>query len=121
MKLIRYILIPLLVLGASSLAQAHAFLDHADPKVGSTVKGPPSAIKVWFTEELEPAFSKIRVYDATGNEVDKKDVKVDSTDKTLMSVSLPGLPPGIYKVKWSAVAVDTHHTTGTFTFTVTSS
>jgi methionine-rich copper-binding protein CopC len=120
MKSIRILLIPLLVLAAGSLAQAHAFLDHADPKVGSTVKGSPSVIKAWYTEELEPAFSKIQVFDATGNEVDKKDVKIDSSIKTLMSVSLPNLPPGTYKVKWSAVAVDTHHTTGTFTFTVTS-
>ena len=43
---------------------------------------------------------------------------VDAADKSLMTVSVPTLPPGTYKVVWSAVAVDTHHTTGTFTFTV---
>ena len=102
-----------------SLVQAHAFLDHADPKVGSTVTGSPSVVKIWFTEELEAAFSKIQVFNAAGNEVDTKDVKVDSADKSLMSVSVPKLPAGTYKVKWSAVAVDTHHTTGTFTFNVT--
>jgi methionine-rich copper-binding protein CopC len=106
-------------LAGLSLAQAHAFLDHADPKVGSTLTASPTVIKAWYTEELEPAFSKIQVFDATGNEIDKKDVKVDSADKTLMTVSVPTLAAGTYKVKWSAVAVDTHHTTGTFTFTVT--
>jgi hypothetical protein len=116
----RTFLIIMFSLAGLSLAQAHAFLDHADPKVGSTVTGSPSVVKAWFTEELEPAFSKIQVFDATGKEIDKKDVKVDSADKSLMSVSLPSLPAGTYKVKWSAVAVDTHHTTGTFTFTVTS-
>jgi len=105
-------------LAGLSLAQAHAFLDHADPRVGSTVTGSPSVVKAWFTEELEPAFSNIKVFDATGKEIDNMDVKVDSADKTLMSVSVPKLPAGTYKVKWSAVAVDTHHTTGTFTFTV---
>ncbi|HEV3271880.1 MAG TPA: copper resistance CopC family protein [Candidatus Methylacidiphilales bacterium] len=115
----RIILTVVFTLAGLSLAQAHAFLDHADPKVGGTLKGSPSVVRAWFTEELEPAFSKIRVFDAQGTEVDKKDVKVDSADKTLMSVSLPQLPAGAYKVKWSAVAVDTHHTTGTFTFTVT--
>lgn len=107
-------------LAGLSLAQAHAFLDHADPKVGSTVTGSPSVVKAWFTEELEPAFSKIKVFDATEKEIDNKDVQVDATNKSLMSVSVPTLPAGTYKVKWSAVAVDTHHTTGTFTFTVTS-
>ncbi len=106
-------------LASLSLAQAHAFLDHADPKVGSTVKGSPPQVKAWYTEELEPAFSKIEVFDAQGHEVDSKDIKVDPVDKTVMTVSLPKLPAGTYKVKWSAVAVDTHHTTGTFTFTVT--
>ena len=115
MKSIRFLLIPLLPLTASSLAQAHAFLDHADPKVGSTVTGSPSVVKAWYTEEIEPAFSKIQVFDATGKEIDKKDVKVSGAT---MTVSVPNLPAGTYKVVWSAVAVDTHHTTGTFTFTV---
>jgi methionine-rich copper-binding protein CopC len=116
----RTFLTVIFTLAGLSLAHAHAFLDHADPRVGSTVAGSPSVVKAWFTEELEPAFSKIQVFDAQGAEVDRKDVKVDPTDKTLMSVSVLKLPAGTYKVKWSAVAVDTHHTTGTFTFTVTS-
>jgi len=105
-------------LAGLSLAQAHAFLDHAQPKVGSTVKDAPSIVKIWFTEELEAAFSKIQVFDAKGGEVDAKDSQVESEDKSVMAVSLPKLPAGTYKVVWSAVAVDTHHTTGTFTFTV---
>jgi copper resistance protein C len=107
-------------LAGLSLAQAHAFLDHADPRVGSTVHGSPPLVTIWFTEDLEGAFSKIQVLDAQGKEVDKKDVKVDPAHKTVMTVSLPDLPLGTYKVVWSAVAVDTHHTTGTFTFTVMS-
>ena len=103
----------------ATFAEAHAFLDHADPKVGGTLMASPSVVKIWFTEELEGAFSKIQVFNAQGEEVDQKNSKVDSTDKSLMSVSVSPLPPGVYKVIWSAVAVDTHHTTGTFTFTVT--
>lgn len=102
-------------------AHAHAFLDHADPRVGSTVPGSPSLVKIWFTEELEGAFSKIQVFDAQGKQIDKKDVHVDPAHQDVMTVSLPKLPPGSYKVIWNAVAVDTHHTTGTFTFTVTGS
>ena len=118
MKIPSKIYIPLFLLAAATLAHAHAFLDHADPKVGSTLTAPPPQVKIWFTEELEGAFSKIQVFDAGGKEVDRKNVKVESGDKAIMTVSLPKLPPGTYKVKWSAVAVDTHHTTGTFTFTV---
>ncbi len=114
MNTMRTFLIVIFSLAGLSLAQAHAFLDHADPRVGSTVP-PPAQVTVWMTEELEGAFSKLQVFDAQGAEVDRKDAKVSGAT---MTVSVPKLPAGTYKVKWSAVAVDTHHTTGTFTFTV---
>ena len=113
----RTFLIILFSLAGFSLAQAHAFLDHAEPRVGSTVHA-PTKVTIWFTEELEGAFSKIQVFDAQGKEVDKKDSKVDPAQQAVMTVSLPALPAGHYKVVWSAVAIDTHHTTGTFPFTV---
>lgn len=103
-----------------AVAQAHAFLDHADPRVGSTVKASPHAVTIWFTEELEGAFSKIQVFDAHGREVDRKDSRVDAAHPAVMTVSLPTLAPGDYKVVWHAVATDTHHTSGTFPFTVQS-
>jgi methionine-rich copper-binding protein CopC len=118
MKLRHTIAISFLLLLAPSLAQAHAFLDHAEPKVGSTLTASPTQVKIWFTEELEGAFSKIRVFDAADGEVDNKDVKIDRTNAAIMTVSLPKLPPGIYTVKWNAVAVDTHHTSGKFNFTI---
>jgi methionine-rich copper-binding protein CopC len=98
-------------------AGAHAFLDHAEPRVGSTVAA-PSQVKIWFTEELEGAFSTIQVFDASGKEVASGQTKVDPAHKTIMTVALPHLPPGEYKVKWSAVATDTHHTAGTFGFKI---
>ena len=45
---------------ASASAFAHAFLDRAAPAVGSAVHGPPAEVKLWFTQELEPAFSTDR-------------------------------------------------------------
>ena len=47
-------------------AQAHAFLDHASPKVGSTVASAPKELLLWFTEKLEPAFSTVEVRNAQG-------------------------------------------------------
>src|SRR5580658_7647209 len=102
-----------LFLTGASIAKAHAFLDHADPKVGSTVHPSPAQLELWMTEDLEPAFTKVQVFDANGAQVDKKDAKISGAT---MTVSLPNLPPGKYKVAWKAVAIDTHLTTGTFTF-----
>jgi methionine-rich copper-binding protein CopC len=107
-------LIPLFLLGVTSLARAHAFLDHAEPRVGSTVAA-PDHVELWMTEDLEPAFTKVKVFDSRNQEIDKKDARISGAT---MTVSLPKLGPGTYLVKWSAVAVDTHHTTGTFSFTV---
>ena len=102
----------------SASAFAHAFLDHAVPLVGGTVHGSPGEVKVWFTQELEPAFSTLRVVDRNGAQVDRQNNRVDPSDRTLMTVSLPNLPPGKYKVLWHALSVDTHTTEGTFSFEI---
>ncbi len=111
------LLLPALLLGAPA-ARAHAFLDHASPAVGSTVQRAPVAISLWFTQELEPAFSTVSVVDQAGNRVDGGDVRVDGKDATVLHVSLKPLPPGRYKVIWHVVSVDTHTTEGNFTFRV---
>jgi len=103
-----------------SLVSAHAFLDHADPKVGSTVDQPPTEVKITFTEEVEPAFSTITVSTSDDKQIDKKDTHLDDKDKKLLIVSLPALSPGTYKVHWHVVASDTHTTQGDFKFTVKS-
>ena len=101
-----------------SLVQAHAFLDHASPAVGRSMPTSPPAVTIWFTQELEPAFSSIEVKDQSGARVDAGDAQVDAKDATILRVSLKPLAPGKYKVFWRVVSVDTHPTEGTFTFTV---
>ena len=108
----------LLMVVASTHADAHAFLDYSEPAVGATLSVPPAQVKIWFTEKLHHATSTIQVFDAAGREVDKKDVTFDPRNELEMGVSLGKLPPGTYKVVWNAVAIDTHHTQGTFPFTV---
>ena len=97
---------------------AHAFLDHAEPAVGSEVHGAPAAVKIWFTEKLEPALCKLQVFEESGREIDKGNQAVDSGNSALLMVSLPSLKPGKYKVVWRAVSVDTHVTNGDFKFEV---
>ena len=99
-------------------ARAHAFLDHAVPAVGSSVKGSPPQVKLWFTQQLEPAFSTVQVLDRSGKRVDKADIKVDPAEPTVLQVSLPTLASGTYRVTWRVLSVDTHVTEGDFTFDV---
>ena len=108
----------LLVLPSARLS-AHAFLEHSDPPVGGKVHSAPAAVRIWFTEAIEPVFSSIQVLDARGKQVDKKDTHSDRSNRSLLQVSLlPRLEPGIYKVVWRVVAVDTHVTSGDFRFQV---
>ena len=99
-------------------AKAHAFLDHAVPAVGSAVHVPPTEVRLWFTQKLEPAFSGVRVLDRSGSAVDRGDARVDGSDATLLRVSLPALAPGVYRVTWRVLSVDAHVTEGDFTFDV---
>lgn len=110
----------LLAVSCSSpgVAWGHAFPDHSDPKVGSTVSASPSVVKIWFDSDLEPAFSNLMVHSMDGRMVDKKDSRVDPSDSKLLEVSVPPLPPGTYLVIWNVVARDTHRTQGQFTFTI---
>jgi methionine-rich copper-binding protein CopC len=98
--------------------QAHAFLDHASPAVGSTVPTAPETVTMWFTQELEPAFTTATVTDASGNTVDASPAQVDPKDPTELRVVLKKLSPGTYTVSWHALSVDTHTTTGHFTFEI---
>jgi methionine-rich copper-binding protein CopC len=108
----------LIVLAHSARVEAHAFLKDAEPGVGSTLQTSPSEVRIRFTENIEPAFSKIQVLDPSGNEVDKRDVHLDRSDHALLRVSLPRLGAGIFKVVWRVVSVDTHVTNGSFTFRI---
>jgi copper resistance protein C len=97
-------------------AQAHAFVDHSEPPVGHNVKQMPHEVRIWFTEPIEPARCSIKVFDVTGEQIDKKDMYADAKNKALLHVSLPPLAVGIYKVVWQVVSVDAHTTKGDFTF-----
>jgi copper resistance protein C len=108
-------IIPLLLLFATGEAAAHAFLDHAEPRVGNKVTAPPREVTLWFTQKLEPAFSTVTVTNAAGERVDSGKARVSGNQ---MSVSLRPGGSGTYHVNWKVLSVDTHTTDGSFTFEV---
>ena len=111
------ILLLIFVVGLAKL-EAHAFLKDANPEVGGTVQTSPSEVRIRFTENIEPAVSSIQVFDASGKEVDKRDLHLDGSDHALLHISLPRLGVGTYRVTWRVVSVDTHVTNGNFTFRI---
>ena len=99
-------------------ALAHAMLDHANPRVGSSQPTGPREVTLWFTQKLEPAFSTIEVRSESGAVMSSGKAQVNGGDPTQLHVALKPLPPGRYKVIWRVLSVDTHRTQGDFTFRV---
>jgi methionine-rich copper-binding protein CopC len=108
-------IIPPLLALATGVAHAHAFLDHADPRVGNKVATPPHEVTLWFTQKLEPAFSTVTVTNAAGQRVDTGKASVNGNQ---MSVAVRPGGTGTYHVNWRVLSVDTHTTNGNFTFQV---
>jgi len=109
------VIIPLLLWLVTGEARAHAFLDHAEPRVGNTVATAPREVTLWFTQKLEPAFSNITVTNSAGQRVDTGKTRVSGNQ---MSVSVRSGGAGTYRVNWRVLSVDTHRTDGNFTFRV---
>jgi methionine-rich copper-binding protein CopC len=109
------LLLPSLGIGT---ADAHAFLDRADPRVGNTVKGAPRSVSLWFTQNLEGAFSTIEVVNSSGALMNNGKASVDGADRKLLRVPVKAMPAGTYTVRWHVLSVDSHTSDGNFTFQV---
>jgi methionine-rich copper-binding protein CopC len=115
MRILTFAMTALLAILTANTAHAHAFLDHAEPRVGSTVATAPRELVLSYTQNIEPAFSSVEVSDASGARVDLGKPRIGAS---VMRVGLKPLPPGTYKVRWQVLSVDTHSTEGSFTFHV---
>lgn len=115
MRMLTFAISALLAIMAGTAANAHAFLDHAEPRVGSTVATAPRELVLSYNQNLEPAFSSVEVSDASGARVDLGKPKISAS---VMRVGLKQLPPGTYRVRWQVLSVDTHTTEGSFSFHV---
>lgn len=113
----------LVSLAAPVAARAlHAQYDHSNPAANARLPGgqPPAFVEVWFTEQIEPAFSSLQVYNRDRQRVDNKDSHGVANDPYALLVTLhPQLPDGAYTVVFSNVsAEDGHHVKSNFSFVV---
>jgi copper resistance protein C len=112
-------LIGFALLSQAAPAFAHAFLERANPPVGSAIATSPPQLAITFTEGVEPLFSTIEVHGQNGAVVSVGAPRVAPDNNRILSVQLPKLPQGTYTVSWHVTSVDTHRTEGNFQFTVT--
>ncbi|MDR3499550.1 MAG: copper homeostasis periplasmic binding protein CopC [Parvibaculum sp.] len=115
----KYLILTLLAgLTAASPAFAHAQLQKADPAAGSMPSAPVAHVDLYYSEELEPHFSKAVLADENGKPVEAVS-EVDPKDaKHLVLTPRTPLESGTFRVEWHAVSVDTHKTQGSFQFMV---
>lgn len=99
-------------------AQAHAFLDSASPRVGSTVQKAPKEVVLTFTQGVEPAFSRIEVTDEAGTHEETGSAHTIGSNPAKLGVAVGLLTAGPYVVSWHVTSVDTHKSQGTFKFSV---
>ncbi len=102
-------------------AMAHPKLVASIPAAAATVTA-PSTITLSFSERVVPRFTGASVTMISASGVAKPIVGVSPVfggdGKTLALKPARVLGPGAYKVDWHAVAADTHHVKGIFSFTV---
>jgi methionine-rich copper-binding protein CopC len=102
---------------AATSAFAHAQLEKATPPVGGTVAS-VSELRLEFSEGVEPKFTKVTLT-GPGGAAALGAARTESGNQAVLIVPISKpLSAGVYTVRWQAVSVDTHHTQGTFEFTV---
>ncbi|MFM0048007.1 copper homeostasis periplasmic binding protein CopC [Caballeronia grimmiae] len=115
--LIRAVASTALVL-SPAIAIAHGKLESATPASGSTIDTSPDSLRLTFNEDLESAFSTIKVVDASGSPATKEKATVDSANTRVLTIAVPKLAPGTYTVQWTVMTHDAHKTKGAYTFAV---
>ena len=112
------------VIGARTIVLAHAKIQSADPKPGSTVAKAPAMVKIMFAlapDESLDKTSTISVWDSHARRVDdgKGGVDLNDMDRKTMVAVLKPITAGTYTVRWKAVSSpDKDVAQGSFTFTV---
>lgn len=99
-------------------AWSHAHPKQRVPAAGATLQQAPSAVRIRFSEELEPAFSSLDVTDSQGDSVNQGHSRVEKGKPRLLVAPLKSLEHGTYTVHWHVVARDGHTTQGHYTFQV---
>ncbi len=100
------------------LVEAHAKLARSEPAAASTLRSAPGEVRLWFTENLEAAFSSAHLLDGERRRVDGAEGKVDGTNAALLRMTLPALGAGSYTVVYRVVSIDSHVTAGELSFTI---
>lgn len=109
----------ILALVAPRPAFAHATLIRSDPADGALLDSAPGQVQLWFSEEINPRFSMVRLLDATGQPLAIATGGAPAAERTSLRLAPPDLAPGAYIALWKVLSeVDGHWSQGVVIFGV---
>jgi methionine-rich copper-binding protein CopC len=106
-----------LIVSVTTAAWAHSFPEQETPSAGATLNEPPAQVIIKYDAPIEKLFASLKVLNSAGQNVAQGPPEV-SPDGGNLAIPVNKLPPGEYTVQWSVVCIDTHHTQGSYSFTV---
>ena len=95
-------------------AGAHAFLDHANPGAGASLRAAPKTLMLTFSDDLDAEASGVVVVDSSGHAVAGRPM----VSGDCIMAPLRPLAPGKYRVMWHAMSDDDHRTQGAYDFVI---
>ena len=115
-----WLLLGAVLLAAPSVVFAHALLERAEPPSGSVLEQAPAELRLYFSEPLDPSFSRVQVLNAQRDVVYEMNAGQNMPDDRTVVLRLSnGLPNGVYTVGWRTLSlVDGHTATGSYPLVV---
>ncbi|MDP4083211.1 MAG: copper resistance protein CopC [Bacillota bacterium] len=102
-----------------SFSSAHATVVKSNPAENQLLVNSPDQVSVEFDEPIQSSFFSIEVYDTYGNQKNRDDGYIDSSNPKLLVSDLKGkLSNGVYTIKWRAVSSDGHPVNGLIPFQI---
>jgi methionine-rich copper-binding protein CopC len=105
-----------LVSVAVATAMAHLAVTKTMPEADAVLAESPEQLQVWFTQDPDPAVSKLTLQGTDGEVVIGETVVADQ--KSLVAAVPTDLSPGRYTVSWRSAGDDGHVRRGDFVFTL---
>src|SRR3979411_613546 len=114
---------PLLVAFAVGLgstgASAHSYFVESDPADGAILAKPPARVVLIFSSAVTAEYTSVELVEARGKRSQATSVATDRTVPNVVSIGLPQVPTGSYRLTFvTRDRVDLHQTAGSIVFGV---
>src|SRR6266487_2415677 len=104
---------------AAMPALAHANLIRSAPAAGAVLETAPPSIELEFSEELDPSFSRVQLFNSQNQLIEPGPGEVAAASPKVMRLIIPDLAKDSYTAIWRVrSAADGHITEGSIPFGV---